>query len=394
MADPVDRGLTRRADLSQPVFAGIVASLVGFAGSFPIVLAGFHAVGASDAEAASGLLALSVAMGVCGLGLSLGTRMPISVAWSTPGAALLVASGSVAGGWHAALGAFLLAGVLVVLTSLSSRLTRLIASVPVPLASALLAGVLLSVCIQPARAVVQQPRLATPVVVAWLVLSLFARRWAVLGALAVAALGVAIHPSASAPPAHLAPQLIALGPHFVPGTLIGVGIPLFVVTMVSQNVAGLSVLSTFGYRPEVRPLLGGTGAASIAVAPFGGHAVNLAAITAALSAGPDAHPDPDRRWIAAAAGSALYIALGAASGLSTALLGASPVVLIEAVAGLALLGTLGAALRSATREEGARDAAMVTLAVTVSGISVAGISAPFWGFVAGLALFGLRRVAR
>jgi benzoate membrane transport protein len=323
--------------------------------------------------------------------LSLRLRLPISIAWSTPGAALLVAAGVPHGGYAAALGAFLLAGALVVLAGVWPPLARLVQAVPHPLANALLAGVLLSVCVAPVHAVVDETARAVPVVVTWLVLLFVARRWAVPGALAAAAIVVALDPVAGAGAAHLAPQLTFVAPHLDLGALIGLGLPLFVVTMVSQNVAGLSVLHTYGYRPPVRPLLTATGAASMAVAPFGGHGVNLAAITAALAAGPEADPDPQRRWIAAASGGAVYFVLGLSAGLATALLAASPVVLIEAVAGLALLGTLGAALRAAMADDELREAAVVTFVISASGVTVAGVTAPFWGLVAGWLLLAGQR---
>jgi benzoate membrane transport protein len=379
--------------LLQPVLAGVVAALVGFAGSFAIVLAGLHAVGAGDAQAASGLLALSVGMGLCGLALSWRTRMPVSVAWSTPGAALLVAAGHVGGGYPAALGAFVLAGVLIVVAGLWRPLAAAIAAVPHPLANALLAGVLVPVCAAPVRSLVDFPGLTAPMLVAWLVLLRVARRWAVPGALAAAAVAVAIHPAGGRGATHLLPQLTVTAPHFDLGTLVGVGLPLFVVTMVSQNVAGLSVLAAHGYRPRLRPLLATTGAASIAVAPLGGHGINLAAITAALAAGPEAGPDPARRWIAAATTGAVYLALGLAAGLATALLAASPPVLVEAVAGVALLGTLGSALQAATRDDARREAAMITFVVSASGATIAGISAPFWGLLGGLGFLAVQRVS-
>jgi benzoate membrane transport protein len=231
------------------------------------------------------------------------------------------------------------------------------------------------------------------VVATWLVLWIVARRWAVPGALAATAIAVAIDPAPGAGAAHLLPQLTLTAPHLDVGTLIGVGLPLFVVTMVTQNVAGISVLAAHGYAAPVRPALITTGAASVIGAPFGAHAINLAAITAAMAAGPDAGPDPERRWIAGAVNGLVYVVLGPLAGLATVLLAASPVVLIEAVAGLALLGTLGAALRAAMADDGQREAAVVTLVVSASGITALGISAPFWGLVAGLALLGAQVLA-
>jgi benzoate membrane transport protein len=376
---------------TQPAVAGIVAAVVGFAGAFAIVLAGLQAVGASDAQASSGLLVLSLTMGLTGAALSYRYKMPMAVAWSTPGAALLITAGHVDGGYPAALGAFVLAGVLVVAAGLSRHVTRAILAIPGPLASALLAGVLLQVCLAPARAVVETPGHAVPVVLTWLALWVTARRWAVPGALVAAAITVAIDPAPGAGFAHALPQLTLTAPTLHLSTLIGVGVPLFLVTMVSQNVAGLSVLATHGYAAPVRPALVSTGAMSVAGAPFGAHAINLAAITAALCAGPEAGPDPARRWIAGVANGLVYLLIGPLAGLATVLLAASPVVLIEAVAGLALLGTLGGALRAATADDDRREPAVVTLVVSASGITALGITAPFWGLVAGLALLGAHR---
>lgn len=373
-------------DDAQPIVAGVVTALVGFASSFAIVLAGLHAVGASDAQASSGLLTLSVAMAVVAIVLSSIYKMPLAIAWTTPGAALLVAAGHVSGGYAAALGAVVLAGALIVVAGLWAPLTRLLTLIPGPLASGLLAGVLLPVCTAPVHAMVDVPRLAAPMVVVWLVLWKVARRWAVPGALAAAAIAVALDPVDHAGGAHLLPQLTWTTPAFDVGTLLGLGLPLFVVTMASQNIAGMAVLAAHGYRAPMRPVLTVTGAATVAGAPLGAHGINLAAITAAMAAGPDAGPDPARRWLAAASAGATYLVLGPCAGLATALLTASPPVLIEGVAGLALLGTLGAALRAATDDDERRDAAIVTFAVTASGVTALGISAPFWGLVAGLGL--------
>jgi benzoate membrane transport protein len=375
---------------AQPIIAGLVVALVGFASSFAIVLAGLHAVGASDAQASSGLLVLSVAMGLTGVALSFIYKMPLSMAWTTPGAALLIAAGHVSGGYAAAVGAFAFAGALIVVAGLWAPLARLLTLIPGPLASGLLAGVLLPVCVAPAEAVADVPKLAGPMVLVWLVLWKVARRWAVPGALAAAAIAVAIDPADHADATHLLPQLTWTTPAFDLGTLLGLGLPLFVVTMVSQNVAGMAVLAAHGYRAPMRPVLVTTGAATVVGAPLGGHGINLAAITAAMAAGPDAGPDPGRRWLAAASAGALYFVIGPCAGLATALLTASPPVLIEGVAGLALLSTLGAALRAATDDDERRDAAIVTFAVTASGVTALGISAPFWGLVAGLGLLAVQ----
>ena len=377
---------------SQPIVAGLVAAVVGFSSSI-VVLAGLHAVGASRAEAASGLLVLSVGMGVLGIAMSLITRMPISVAWSTPGAALLVSAGPVHGGYAAAIGAFCLAAALTIAAGLLKPFERLIAAIPSPITSALLAGVLLQVCIAPVQAVVQIPGQAAPVIIVWALLMRFARRWAVPGALVAAGAAIAIagslHGGATA---HPWPTLVATTPSFDLATLFGVGLPLFVVTMATQNLTGMSVLQMHGYEPPLRPVLLSTGVASAAAAPLGGHGINLAAITAAMAAGPDAHPNPKRRWIAAVTAGSAYVVLGLSAGLVTALIAASPQVLIEAVAGLALIGALGAALSAAMADDDSRDAAVITFVVSASGITALGVSGPFWGLTAGLAFLALQRL--
>lgn len=379
-------------DRSHQIVAGLITALVGFMGAFAIVLAGLRAVGASELEAASGLMVLSIAMGVLSLVLSTRTRMPLLFAWSTPGAALLVTTGVPEGGWPAAAGAFLICGVLLALAGLLRPLGRLIAAIPTPIASAMLAGVLLTVCLAPVRAAADSPAEALPVIAVWLVLWRFAPRWAVPGALA--ALGVVIAVDGAPIDGHLAPALVLTAPTFEISALVGLAIPLFLVTMASQNVTGMAVLQSFGYRPDLKPILVSSGAATAAIAPLGGHAVNLAAITQALAAGPAAGPDTSRRWIAAATAGVATIVLGLGAGLATALAIAAPDGLIEAVAGLALLGALTGALGVALADTPEREAAVITFVVAASGITIAGISAPFWGLVAGLGVRWLQTVGR
>lgn len=372
------------AGRSQPLLAGVVTALVGFASSFTVVLAGLRAVGATDAQAASGLLAVCVASGISAVWLGLRHRIPMSVAWSTPGAALLVATGPVPGGWPVAVGAFLVSGVLIVAAGLFPALGRAVAAIPRPIAGAMLAGVLLPLCTAPVRALVEVPRLAAPVVLAWLLLHRFARRWAVPGALVVAVAAIALTtPVADLGGARLLPAVELTTPAWSVSALVGLALPLFLVTMAAQNVPGMAVLVGYGYRPPFGAALRATGLTSLAAAPAGGHAVNLAALTAALAAGPDAHPDPDRRWIASVTAGTGLALLGLGAGAATALIALAPPVLIEAVAGLALLGALATALTSALAEPAAREAAVVTFVVTASGVTLVGVGGAFWGLVAG-----------
>jgi benzoate membrane transport protein len=373
----------------QPVLAGIVTAVVGFAGAFTVVLTGLRAVGADEHQAASGLLVVSVASGAVALVLGLRFRMPVSIAWSTPGAALLIAAGAAPGGFPAAVGAFLLCGALVVIAGLVGPVARLVTAIPGHLAAAMLAGVLLPLCLAPVHALAQVPLVAGPMIVVWLVVGRFARAWAVPAALVVAVAGILLTgglPSGTA----VAPALTWVAPVFDPATLVGLGLPLFVVTMVSQNVTGMAVLAQYGFRPPWRPILLWTGAATLVGAPFGGHAVNLAAISAALAAGPDAGP-PERRWIASVTAGLGLAALGLTAGVATAVLAASPPVLLEAVAGLALLGALAASLATAVAVPDGRDAAVVTFVVTAAGAGFLGLGSAFWGLVAGLVMTLLAR---
>ncbi len=376
--------------LLQPVLAGVVTSLVGFAGAFAVVLTGLRAAGADEGQAASGLLAVCLGSGLVALVLGLRTRMPVSIAWSTPGAALLISAGTPAGGFGAAVGAFLLCGVLVVVTGLVPALARLVAAIPPHIAGAMLAGVLLELCLAPVKAVAEVPLLAAPVIVVWAVVGRFARAWAVPAALAVA-VGLIL---ASGPgDVGQAPALVWTAPVLEPAALIGIGLPLYLVTMAAQNVPGMAVLAQYGYHPPLRPILAATGLATLAGAPFGGHAVNLAAISAALAAGPDAGP-AHRRWIASVTSGVGLAVLGLAAGVATAVLTRSPPVLVEAVAGLALLGALAASIASAVAEPDGREAAAVTFVVTAAGIGFLGLGSAFWGLLAGGAMTLLHRRRR
>jgi benzoate membrane transport protein len=376
----------------QALAAGLLAAFVGFASSFAVIIQGLTAVGASQAEAASGLMALSISMGVCAIWLSLRTRLPISVAWSTPGAALLATSGALEGGFAAAVGAFLVTGALIVLAGFWKPLGRWVAAIPAPLANAMLAGVLLGLCLAPVRAVGQAPLVGLAIVATWAVVGRINRLYAVPASVFVTAVLIVLTTDVStASMGSLWPHPVLVAPSFSFAAVIGIALPLFIVTMASQNIPGIAVLNVNGYRPDPSPLFRTTGVFSLLSAPFGGHAVNLAAITAALCAGEDAHPDPKRRYWAAIVAGLLYIVFGLLAGAATAFISASPPILIEAVAGLALLGAFGAALMGAVSAAEGREAAVVTFVVTASGMTFLGISGAFWGLVAGGAMLALQR---
>lgn len=376
---------------------GCLTAFVGFASSFAVVLQGLKGVGASDYQAASGLMALSVSMGVCAIVLSAWTRLPVSIAWSTPGAALLATAGAVDGGFPAAVGAFLVCGVLIVIAGLFRPLGRAVASIPAPLANAMLSGVILGLCFAPFKAIAFDPLLGLPILVAWAVVLMVKRLYAVPAALAafvgVMVLGVDLPEGAMAGWSQsLAPPVEFVAPLFTLPALISIALPLFIVTMASQNIPGIAVLKVNHYEPNPGPLFATTGVFSLLSAPFGGHAVNLAAITAAMCAGEDAHPDPARRYWAAIIGGIGYVVLGLLAGAVTAFVSLAPPILIQAVAGLALIAAFSGSAVAAFREPEAREAAAVTFLITASGVSFAGISGAFWGLVAGGLMMGLQRV--
>ena len=380
----------------QAVAIGIVTALVGYGSSVTVVVDGLVAMGATTGQAASGLLALGVAMCVTAVFLSLFTRMPISIAWSTPGAALLATTGPVAGGFAAAEGACVVVGLFVIIVGLWKPIGRLVASIPAPLANAMLGGILLNLCLAPFRALASIPLLAFPVVLTWLLVGRFARLYAVPAAAIVtlALLGLDVGGAGPHDLAldHLWPRFVLTQPTFSWGALVGLALPLFVVTMASQNVPGLAVLATYGFRPAPRPIFLATGIASLLSAPLGALSVNLAAITAALCAGPDADPLPERRYVAAITAGIGYLALGLLSAAAAALVATAPPLLIEAVAGLALLGAFGASVSAALKDEGDRTAALVTFLLSASGLSFFGIGSAFWGLVGGLVVLGLARL--
>jgi len=372
--------------------AGLLASFVGFASSFAVVIQGLTAVGATQAEAASGLMALSVAMGVCGIVLSVKKKQPISIAWSTPGAALLASTAAPAGGFATAVGAFLISSLLIIVAGLWKPLGRVVAAIPTPLANAMLAGVLLNLCLAPVKAVAVAPAYGLAIVITWALVAKWKRLLAVPAAV-IMTVGIIVatvdvsHIDMSA----LRPQPILIMPQFDLSAMIGIALPLFIVTMASQNIPGIAVLNVNGYRPEPGPLFSITGFFSLLSAPFGAHAVNLAAITAALCAGPDAHPDPARRYWASIVCGVFYVIFGLCAGAATAFIGAAPPILIQAVAGLALLGALGSSLLGAVSDARNREAAIITFIVTAAGLTFFGISGAFWGLLAGGAIYALTR---
>lgn len=378
-------------DLSLSAFtAGFVAVLVGFTSSVAIVFQAAQAFGATPAQVTSWMWALGLGMGLCSLVPSLVLRKPVMVAWSTPGAAVLATAG-LAGGFHMgeAVGAFMVSAALIILVGVTRWFERAMGRIPMEIAAALLAGVLARFGLQAFAAA----QTALPLVLTMLVVYLFSRkfaaRYAVVITLAVAVVFVALQGQMAWSAVHLELAMpVFTAPQFSLAATISLAIPLFVVTMASQNLPGVAVIRASGYDLPVSRLITLTGLATLVLAPFGAFALNFSAITAATCMGPEAHEDRRRRYTAAVSCGALYIAIGLFGAVITGLLTAFPKELVVAIAGLALLGTIGNGLAVALRDESHREAALVTFLVTLSGVVIAGVGSAFWGVVAGsFALF-------
>ena len=378
-------------DLSLSAFvAGFVAVLVGFTSSVAIVFQAAQSFGATPAQITSWIWALGLGMGLCSLVPSLLLRKPVMVAWSTPGAAVLATAGA-AGSFSMgeAVGAFMVCSLLVILVGATRALERVADRIPMEIASALLAGVLARFGIQAFAAAQTALPLVLLMVGTYLVARRMAARYAVVVTLVVGILWVLItgQMAWSMEPVRLA-MPVFVAPQWSVSAIVSLAIPLFVVTMASQNLPGMAVIRASGYELPVSRLITMTGWASLVLAPFGAFALNFSAITAAICMGPEAHEDRIKRYTAAASCGAIYILIGLFGALVTGLLTSFPKELVVAIAGIALLSTIGNGLASALRDERHREPALITFLVTLSGITLMDIGSAFWGVVAGsLALF-------
>jgi len=367
------------------VVAGFVAVLVGYTSSVAIIFQATVALGATPAQTASWLWALGLGMGLTSLGLSLWTRKPLLTAWSTPGAALLASTSGL--DMPEAVGAFILCGALITWAGASGWFEKLMDRIPVAIASALLAGVLARFGLDAVASVKTDPGLVLAMTAAYLAGRRWWTRYAVPGVLLVGiayALGEGRLSFVGLDTSQVWVLPVWTTPTFTWHAAIGVALPLFIVTMASQNLPGVAAQRASGYvQTPVSASIAITGAATTLLAPFGGYAFNLAAITAAICMGREAHEDPARRYTAVVAAGGFYVLIGLAGGAVAMLLAAFPPELVKAIAGLALLGTIAGALAAALKDEAHRDAALLTFLVCLSGLSLFGIGAAFWGVVAG-----------
>ncbi|MBH1978208.1 MULTISPECIES: benzoate/H(+) symporter BenE family transporter [unclassified Simplicispira] len=384
-------------DLSLSAFtAGFVAVLVGFTSSVAIVFQAAQAFHATPAQVTSWMWALGLGMGLCSLVPSLWLRKPVMVAWSTPGAAVLATAG-MAGGFSMAeaIGAFMVCAALITVAGVTGWFERIMGRIPMEIASALLAGVLARFGLQAFAAAQTALPLILVMLASYLVTRRLLPRYAVVVTLAVAIAYAALQGQMawSAVAFELAmPQFTT--PQFTWGALVSLALPLFVVTMASQNLPGVAVMRATGYDMPVSGLITLTGLATLVLAPFGAFALNFSAITAAICMGPEADEDPNRRYTAAVSCGALYVLIGIFGAVVTGLLTAFPKELVIGIAGLALLGTIGNGLAVALRDEGHREAALITFLVTLSGVVIGGIGSAFWGVVAGSVALFVQQYAR
>ena len=381
MSNPLMRVL-RDASFAA-LAAGFVTVLVGFASSAVIVFQAAQALGASEGEIASWMWALGLGMGVTCIALSLRYRMPVVTAWSTPGAAMLIAS-STGVPYAEAIGAFVLSAILMAVAGFSGVFERSLSRIPVSLASGMLAGVLLRFGLDVFVSMQTQLLMALAMFVTYLCGRRLFPRYAVIATLAM---GIAI--AAASGLLHLETvrlewaRPVFTTPALSLASLFGIALPLFIVTMTSQNVPGVAVIRASGYQVPISPVIGWTGVVNAVLAPFGAFALNLAAITAAICMGREAHHDPDRRYVAAICAGLFYVLIGLFGATVAALFTAFPKELVMAIAGIALLGTIGNSLAAALREESEREPALIAFLVTASGVSFAGIGSAFWGLLAG-----------
>ena len=372
--------------------AAFVAALVGYGSTITLVLAAAAALGATPAETASWIFAVCMAKAIGSAGLSAYSRVPIVLAWSTPGAALIAGSEGLT--MAEGVGAFVIAGLLILLTGLIRPLERLVSAIPAGIAAGMLAGVLLPFCLRVPPAAATHPALILPVVAVFLAVRLWNPALAVLAALATG-LVLAFAGGTALPALSLTlPRPVLITPDWSYGALIGLALPLYLVTMASQNLPGFAVLRGAGYTPPVRPALVVTGGLSAIAALFGAHTINMAAITAAICLGDDVHPDRAERWKVGLAYGVFWVCLAFFGPVILAVFAVLPPALLTVVVGLALAAPLIGSVSAAFAAPEERFAAATTLVTAASGVTVFGIGGAFWGLMAGLAVHGLARATR
>lgn len=384
---------TPKPELKAPIIAGFVASVSGSAATFGIAIAGLLAMGANKDQTLTAIFVLLIGYGLLSTALSYRYKMPISVVWSTPGAAFLAASAGLGLEFEQAVAGFIFSGVLLTITGFWPALANLVQKIPATIASAMLAGVLFVFVVTTVKASVDYPLLVLPFVFVWFVLNRLATLWATPIAIVMAFMIVNIDIGPEwLENAVLFPNFDFVIPAFDLVPMISVGLPLYLITMASQNLPGIAIMKGFGYTVPVRAVIGSTGIATIAAAFFGGFGMNLAAITAAINANDQAAKDPARRWVASFVGGLVYWLFAIGAGFFASFVLAVPSELLLAVVGLALLPSFISAIGTSLEQKSTRLPASITFIVGAAGISVFGIGGAFWALVAGMLVLAWQRL--
>jgi benzoate membrane transport protein len=380
--------------LRAPIIAGFVASVTGTAATTAIFLSAFVALGATKEQVIAMVALMLVSYGLLSIFLSWQHKMPLSVVWSTPGAALLAGSTVTGIGFTNAMGGVLLSGALLALTGLWPKLGQLVSLIPKSIASAMLAGVIFSFCVAPFAASAAYPALVLPVIAIWLLLYWLAPIWASPVAIVLAFSLIGINQGLSVTPADWAINISYLQPTFSPASVFSIAIPLYLVAMASQNIPGIAIMKSYGYEVPFRASLLTTGIGTVIVSFFGGFVMNLAAITAALNANEHAHKDPKKRWIASVSGGVVYLVFAIFAGVAIAFVYQTPRELLLAASGLALLPTIVNSFSVMTENAEQRIPAVITFLVASSAVTFFSVGAAFWAIVTGLAILGLLKLSK
>lgn len=382
------------SDLRAPILAGTVASITGTAATTAIFLSAFVAIGATKEQTVSMVALMLVFYGALSIILSWRFKMPLSVVWSTPGAALLAGSSITGIGFNNAMGGILVTGLLLALTGLWPKLGEIVSAIPKSIASAMLAGVIFSFCVAPFAASASYPALVIPVIAVWVLLYWLAPLWASPVAIVLAFTLIGLNQGLVVSASDWLVNVSLIQPSFNLGSIFTIAIPLYFVAMASQNIPGIAIMNSYGYKVPFRASLVATGLGTVVASFIGGFVMNLAAITAALNANEQAHKDPSKRWIASVSGGVVYIIFAFFTGIAVAFVYQTPRELLLAASGLALLPTIVNAFNVMVEKTDERLPAVITFLIASSGIAFFQVGAAFWAILVGLLVIQLLRLRR
>lgn len=382
------------SDLRAPILAGTVASITGTAATTAIFLSAFVAIGATKEQTVSMVALMLVFYGALSIILSWRFKMPLSVVWSTPGAALLAGSSITGIGFNNAMGGILVTGLLLALTGLWPKLGEIVSAIPKSIASAMLAGVIFSFCVAPFAASASYPALVLPVIAVWILLYWLAPLWASPVAIVLAFTMIGLNQGLVVSASDWLVNVSLVQPTLNLGSIFTIAIPLYLVAMASQNIPGIAIMNSYGYKVPFKASLVTTGLGTVVASFIGGFVMNLAAITAALNANEQAHKDPSKRWVASVSGGVVYIIFALFTGIAVAFVYQTPRELLLAASGLALLPTIVNAFNVMVKKVEERLPAVITFLIASSGIAFFQVGAAFWAILVGLLVIQLLKRRR